>query len=167
MEQLNRVVEIAKGYIGETEKPKNMGFSDAGFEEKMKGVGFGPGQAWCSYFVELCYKEAGVLPFAELDKLHSASATKTLQNFKDAGYPILKDPLPGCLVVWRHGSGWSGHIGIVSQLVNGDFFKAIEGNTNDQGGREGYIVAEQVRRLKTNFSERGLNLLGFIYPVKN
>lgn len=166
METLQKAVDVARSYIGQTEKPKNSGFNDAEFEAKMKDVGFGAGQAWCAYFAELCYKEAGVLPFDELDKLHSASATKTFQNFKDAGYQVLRDPLPGCLVVWRHGSGWSGHIGIVSHMVNGDFFKSIEGNSNDAGGREGFIVSEQLRRMKTPFSETGLNLIGFIYPVK-
>lgn len=40
------VVEIAKSYIGKTEKPSNSGFNDKVFESKMEEVGFQKGQAW-------------------------------------------------------------------------------------------------------------------------
>ena len=43
------------------------------------------------------------------------------------------------MAVWRLGNGWQGHIGIVIDVHQGKF-STIEGNTNDKGGREGYIV---------------------------
>ena len=158
------IAEIAKKYIGQTEKPNNMGFNNAEFEKKMKAVGFAPSQSWCAYFTELVWKEAMPNLVAELDKLFSASATQTLKNFQAAGYTISKTPQLGALAVWQYGSSWKGHIGIVSQLRSETMFMAIEGNTNDKGGREGYIVAERARMLNAKHTESGLNLLGFIIP---
>jgi hypothetical protein len=40
----------------------------------------------------------------------------------------------------------------------------VEGNTNDDGGREGVEVSARCRRVSRNFNTRGLNLLGFILP---
>lgn len=157
------VIEIAKKYIGQTEKPANSGFSDAEFEKKMKAVGFEKGHAWCSYFAELCFKEAFPERAKELDKLFSASAVQTFKNFKEAGFAISSDPEPGNLVIWQNFTQgipqWSGHVGIVtSEMANG--FTSVEGNTNDSGGREGYIVAEKIRTV--NRKPNGLNVMGFI-----
>lgn len=155
------VVDIARKYIGQTEKPGNAGFSDAEFEIRMKAVGFQKGHAWCSYFAELCFKEA--YPEKELDKLFSASAVQTFKNFKDAGYPVDLIPEAGKLVIWQNMTQgipqWSGHVGIVT-VVMANCFSTIEGNTNDSGGREGIEVAEKVRTL--NRKHTGLNVLGFI-----
>lgn len=49
------ITKIARGYIGETEKPKNSGFSNEALESKMKGVGWSPGEPWCSYLAELIF----------------------------------------------------------------------------------------------------------------
>jgi hypothetical protein len=38
------------------------------------------------------------------------------------------------------------HVGIVTNIIEGVFY-AIEGNTNDDGEREGYEVCERIRAL--------------------
>lgn len=160
-----QIVETAKKYIGKTEKPNNSGFTDATFEKRMADTGWLKGNSWCAYFCELVWKEAykGNPFLTEINKLFSGSATATYKNFDVAKWPVGKTPKPGALAVWRHGNGWQGHIGIVIEN-NGDTFKTIEGNTNDKGGREGYIVAVKKRTLVTPYSAKGLNLIGFIYP---
>lgn len=161
------IARIAQKYIGQTEKPGNAGFTDVSFEIRMKEVGFSKGQSWCSYFCELVWKEAyeGHEIADKLDKLFSGSATATFRQFDvDKTFPTGVLPKVGALAVWRYGNGWQGHIGIVSSLHN-DQFKCIEGNTNDKGGREGYIVAERIRKEKEPFKPNGLNLIGFVYPV--
>lgn len=162
----NKVVEIARKYIGQTEKPGNMGFNNADFEHKMKAVGFQPSQAWCVYFTELVFKEAYPEKFAELDKLFSASAVKTFKNFSNAAYPINELPHTGNLVIWqmqKHGKPqWQGHAGIVVDVdLNKWVFTSVEGNTNDGGGREGYIVAERKRRTLAEV-KNGLKVIGFV-----
>jgi len=159
------VVSIAESYIGETEKPGNMGFNDHEFEKKMFAVGFQKSHAWCAYFAELVFKEAFLDKFKELDKLFSASTVQTFRNFRDAGYLIGEIPVAGHLVIWQTMKDGkpqtTGHAGIVHSKIDNDSFWSIEGNTNDGGGREGYIVAKRVRRVIPNV-QNGLKVLGFI-----
>ena len=156
--------EIAKKYIGQTEIPGNKGFNNADFEAKMKAVGFQPTHAWCCYFAELVFKEAFPEKFKDLDKLFSASTVQTFNNFKKANYVISDVPVKGYLVIWQNQKDGvpqsTGHAGIVTDVYNKELFKSIEGNTNDQGGREGYIVAEKLRKVKK--VQNGLQVLGFV-----
>lgn len=156
--------EIALKYIGETEKPGNMGFNDAEFEKKMKAVGFQKTHAWCAYFAELVFKEAYPEKFADLDKLFSGSTIQTFRNFRMA-YPVGNVPKEGDLVIWqtmKEGRAMpAGHAGVVVQVVDHNTFYSVEGNTNDGGGREGYIVAKKLRNVVPNV-QNGLKVLGFI-----
>ncbi len=156
-----KIAQTAKTYIGQTEKPLNSGFTSDSFEKKMKAVGWQKKQAWCSYFCELVCKEAMPELTQILDKLFSASATETWKNF-DIAQMTSETPKIGSLAVWRFGNGWSGHIGIVSQVIDLNNFVTIEGNTNDGGSREGYIVCEKKRKMNKVFQPKGLNLIGFI-----
>ncbi len=163
----DKIKEVALKYIGKTEKPNNAGFNDADFEKRMRDVGFITGASWCAFFCELVYKEAyGNKYTNELNTLFSGSATATFKNFnlaKSNGWQTGTEPKIGALAVWSHGNSWQGHIGIVVE-ENSVSFKSVEGNTNDVGGREGYIVAKKSRITKAVYSAKGLNLIGFIYP---
>lgn len=165
------VTEIARKYIGQTEKPQNAGFNDAVFQAKMAAVGFVSGHAWCAYFTELVFKEAFPQLHKELDKLFSASTITTYRNFRDAGYPISTRPKVDDLVIWQNyvdgKPQLTGHAGVVSWAdVDGWHFRSIEGNTNDVGGREGYIVAEKKRSVLAKV-DKGLKVLGFITIASN
>lgn len=155
------IAQTAKKYIGQTEKPNNSGFNSPEFEQRMKAVGWQKGQAWCSYFCELVCKEAMPEITTVLDGLFSASATQTWQNFEIAKMTTQK-PVIGSLAVFRYGNGWQGHIGIVVEIIDDKSIKLVEGNTNDGGSREGYIVCEKKRKTNTPFQAKGLNLIGFI-----
>lgn len=160
----NRIIEVAKKYVGQTETLNNSGFTDKSFEQKMKDVGWSKSLSWCAFFTELVWKEAMPEKYTELDKLFSGSATATYKNFDLAnGWTCGQLPKIGSLAVWRYGNGWQGHIGVVIES-NTTTFKSVEGNTNDKGGREGYIVAVKNRVLKGKYQPNGLNLIGFIYP---
>lgn len=160
---MNSIVEIALKYVGETETPNNSGFSNTDFQKRMESVGWIKSQSWCVYLAELIWKEAMPEHFAELDKLFSGSATATYKNFDIAKWHVGQTPSLGAVVIWRYGNGWQGHAGIVVK-TNGTTFQTVEGNTNDQSGREGFIVAIKDRRLNVPFKENGLNLVGFIHP---
>lgn len=128
----------------------------------MESVGFQSGQAWCAYFAELVFKEA-YPSNKDLDKHFSASAVTTFYNFQKANYKILSKPEVGSLVIWQNQKDgkpqWTGHAGVVVES-NGDSFKSVEGNTNDVGGREGYIVALKSRKVQQ--VKNGLQILGFV-----
>jgi len=173
----NKIVEIAYSYEGMEEISGNKGFKDDIFQQKLEAVGWNYGQAWCSYFAELVWKEAygsfdsSIIEI--LDKKFSANAVKTYDNFyKSKRFKTGNNPEPGDLVAWAYYKEnkpkmvdiWTlGHIGIVTKPAQ-LFFLSMEGNTNSKGGREGIEVAEKERGYDY-YQENGLRLLGVIKPI--
>lgn len=158
------IIDNALSYVGQTEKPGNSGFTDPAFEKEMKEEGWQYGWAWCSIFTKVVFKNVLIGKAKILNKLFSPSAVQTFHNFKSAGYAVFDKPVAGALVVWQHQKNgqpqWTGHAGICVDVIDDTLFRSVEGNTNDKGGREGYIVALKKRQVKkvTN----GLQILGFI-----
>lgn len=163
----DRVVKIAKSLIGQKEISGNAGFKDPGFQKRMAEVGWRKGEAWCAYTGELIWKEAFTIQhplYAAIDKLFSASAVKTWENFKASKlFKTGQVPKKGALAIWRHGNGWTGHLGVVVNDLDGPDFGTVEGNTNAAGGREGIEVDDKGRKTGLPVSSNGLNLLGFVY----
>lgn len=162
-----RPSEIAAKYLGQTEKPGNAGFNDAVFEKRMRDIGFKTGQAWCSYFCELVFKEAYPEKLSELDKLFSGSTLTTFRNFRDAAFPVGYMPQLDSMVIWqsyRDGKPLlTGHAGIVSKVIDNTTFESIEGNTSNVAhSREGFIVASHRHKVLSNI-ETGLRILGFVF----
>jgi hypothetical protein len=154
------ISEVAISYIGQTEKPKNSGFTMASFQEKMVHVGWSKAMPWCAYFCKLVAIEAMPEHKEEFMKLFSGMAIVTFNNFKATG-KTFQTPQVNDLIVWQHGKTSQGHIGVVTSVDKKGVI-TIEGNTNDLGGREGYIVAQKDRKINLPFNPKGLNLLGFI-----
>lgn len=166
------IVKVAKSFIGQKEIKGNQGYVDEKFTVLMESVGWQLGQAWCSYFAELVVKLAYKdypKALGIYNKLCSAGAVRTLENFTKAGYKVSAKATPGAIVIWqtrRKGAkSWTGHAGIVTKVYT-DYFETVEGNTGNGGAgvREGEIVA--TRKRKYNFNVyNGLELQGFIYPL--
>lgn len=164
-----RIIDVAKSYIGKRELPNNGGWSDKDFEKKMIEMGWNKGDPWCALEGELIWKEAygkDSQYYPLLDRLFSASATATAANFiasKDFETGMI--PKPGALAIWRHGKGWTGHLGVVVSVKDdNNNFDSVEGNTNSSGGREGIETANKQRKAKEPFKLNGLNLICFVYP---
>lgn len=164
---MDNIVEIARKYVGQKEKPGNMGFYDPEFDKKMVNItGFRKTEAWCVYFAELVLKEAYPQKLKLIDKYISPSSQATFNNYKAAkdGPQIFDKPVIGALVIWqkmKDGKGTIyGHAGIVTEVISPTTFKSVEGNTNADGGSEGDSVQEKTRTIKrvTN----GLQVRGFI-----
>lgn len=112
----------------------------------LKSVGLGPGYAWCMAYVYWCVniacnrlglinplvKTAGVL-----DQWNRTTCRKVPK--------IDKSVKPGDIFIIDFGKG-NGHTGFVVSITGG-LVKTIEGNTNDEGSREGYEVAYRSRAL--------------------
>jgi len=166
-----KIAQIAQTYIGQTEIPGNKGFTNPEFQKKMIAMGFQTTHSWCLYFCELVWKEAygKTHPlFVAIDKLISASALSTYYNFKGAeGWEVNSTPEVGSIMCFKHGvdpKKWEGHGCIVVETLEDKKCRTVEGNTNDEGGREGYIVARKTRSYGNPPSPKGLNFLGFIHP---
>jgi len=167
------ILRTAQKYLGQKEIKGNSGFEDPVFWEKMKAVGFQEGEAWCALFAELVWREAYAQYNSELDgrlnALFSKSAVQTYYNFKNNGWPVGTTPYIGALTVWQMykdgAKHWSGHIGISTVEGAHRLVTTIDGNTNSEGGREGIEVAEMSRDFDFSPKQKGLVLLGFIYPI--
>lgn len=163
------IISYAFEYLGKEEIKGNMGFKDPVFDAKMDSVGFKDTYAWCCLFTELvwieAYKDFNPEMLAVLTDEFSAGTVRTFRHFKALGW-VGDVPEYGDIVIWqsyKNGKAkTSGHAAIVME-VNGNTIKTIEGNTNDKGGREGYIVAERTRKIDFK-NNNGLRMLGFIKP---
>lgn len=164
---MSNIVEIAKKYIGQKEKPGNQGFVDPEFEKKMVNIaGFRRSEAWCVYFAELVLKEAYPDKLKLIDKYISPSSQTTYNQFAKAteGPRVTETPEVGALMIMQrmeNGKGTiHGHAGIVIEVLSNGLFKTVEGNTNAGGSREGDSVQEKLRSLKK--VQNGLQVRGFI-----
>lgn len=158
---MSKVVDIARSYIGKTEKKANSGFNDAEFEKKMRAIGFYTGAPWCGFFARLVWREA-----EEDYRLVQSSAVRTIHEGQTAGN-LHKEAAVGAVGVMRtykNGKPQStGHIFIVTSV--GLKIGTIEGNTSENGSREGTIVAERQRNENWTISN-GLRMVGYIHPKK-
>ncbi len=168
----NQIVKEALSFVGQEEIRGNLGFKEDKFQRYLETMGWDKGQAWCAYFAELVWKMAyskfDSTFISRLDKLFNAGAVATWNNFTKSEFEISRIPEVGDLVIWQNYKNWkpnwTGHEGIVVEVRN--TFKSVEGNTNDKGGREGYIVAVKDRPLNFEPKEMGLVLKGFIKPIE-
>jgi len=145
-----RALEIATTQLGVHEK----GSSNSGPEvdKYLKSVGLTAGFPWCMAFVYWCYNQAsiesGVANFLirTAGVLHQWNEQQPVR--KIVLDKVLKDPAiikPGAVFIMDHGKG-NGHTGLVEK-IHGSSIDTIEGNTNDEGSREGYEVCRRTRRL--------------------
>lgn len=164
----------ARKFLSQQEIRGNQGFRDEKFQKLMEACGWQKGQAWCAYFFELVWKLAyenyDKPTIKVLDKLFSAGAVKTYNNFKASEFIVNQVPSIGAGVIWQNYKDnkphWTGHAGIVYKIYSDDSdkFETVEGNTNSKGGREGIEVAKQIRSLDFEPKLKGLVLKGFIHP---
>jgi hypothetical protein len=159
-----KIVDIARGYIGEFEVAGNQGFKDKKFEAKMVEDGFNQGDSWCCIFQNMIWEEAYPEHEEILNGLFHKSCDKTLKNFKAAGYGISMTPVVGSLMIMKHfidgKEQWTGHAGVVVEKLNSVTWISIEGNTNSKGSREGDSVQPKTRTL--TYPKTGLHLAGFV-----
>jgi hypothetical protein len=144
----------------------NVGFVDASFEAMMKSVGWQGGQAWCAYYVKIVLMQLYSFDREWLSKNIGGGAVNNLyivQNRNAVGdkryIAITKNEQPQIGDVFCMGVGGNGHTGIVLEVLgqsgNGWSCKTIEGNTSDEGVREGYRTRYLTRTLQVGVAGRG------------
>ncbi len=163
------IVSYAFEHLGQEEIKGNQGFKNKEFDEKMDSVGFVDGYAWCCLFTELvwvqAYSDFNPEMLSVLEEEFTAGTVRTFRHFKGLDWTS-ETPEVGDIVIWqsyKKGKALtSGHAAIVVEIKDG-YIETIEGNTNDKGGREGYIVAKRTRKIDFD-NDNGLRILGFIKP---
>jgi hypothetical protein len=166
----DKIIETARSYIGQEETVNNSGFKNSWFQNLMVRIGWLKGQSWCAYFAKLAWHEA----FTYFDpdgarlilKYANGSAYQTYQNFaRSREFHVQVNPVPGALVIFRLGNSWQGHEGIVTTISARGFY-FVSGNTSKAGSREGTTVLEKFSALNEAYEPDGLNLTGFVNPIR-
>jgi hypothetical protein len=148
----DKALQIAIGYLGQEEQPRGSN-SGTFVQACLKSVGIGFPAAWCQAFVYKCYEEAikgleqeeanPVVRTGGVLKCWNETKFRKLTYKEIFHYPELIKP--GDQIIMDFGKG-RGHTGIV-EWVEGFIVHTIEGNTNDEGSREGYEVARMKRHV--------------------
>lgn len=115
-----------------------------GVKKYLNSVGLGEGYAWCMAFIYWCVQEV-CNDYGVQNLLQKTGGVLAQWN----GSKVLRvdKPEKGDVFIIDFGKGL-GHAGIIVD-VEGDAITTIEGNTNDEASREGYIVAEKKRKIKS------------------
>lgn len=157
---LARALAVAASQVGVMEQPVG---SNRGpkVDQYLKSTGTPLGSAWCAAFLYFCFDQAA----RELGRANPLVRTGgVLAHWNGArtrGIPrLLTDNAianpslvhPGMIFVISHGAG-TGHTGLVEAVEAGKLV-TIEGNTNDNGSREGIGVFRRFQR-KINSINKG------------
>jgi CHAP domain len=151
-----KILDIAISQIGVTEDAAHTNHGEAIKYQQAAGLGSDGGFPWCQSFVYWCglqaYGAANPVPKTGgvLDCWHKATnkiekSDATPENIK-AGYQFILKHTPT-----------TGHTGIVESVDADGTLHTIEGNSNDDGSRDGYEVCRLSKRHLTD-----AQLLGFI-----
>lgn len=136
---LSELIVVAESQPGVTEDPIG---SNSG-EEVMKyfaSVGIDFPAVWCAAFVVWCHQQAGI------ENIPRTGGVLDMWNKSEANR--VTDPRAGDVMIMEFGSG-SGYAGIVIGRGTSKTFTSIEGNTSDDGSREGYEVCERTRDISS------------------
>jgi hypothetical protein len=131
-------LDVAISQLGVHEQPKGSN-SGPEVDEYLKSVGIGFPAAWCMAFVYWCVKKSGIK-----NPLIRSGGVLSQWNVVDKKYKFAK-PQVGDIFIMDYGKGL-GHTGFVER-VEGLIIHTIEGNTNDEGSREGYEVCRRTREI--------------------
>lgn len=143
MSALNQLsLKIAERQNGVQEVPKNSNAGPA-VESYLKSVGLGKGYAWCMAFVYWAAQRAADELKIQNPLIKTAGVLRQWNEIQ-AAYKF-KSPKPGDIFIMDYGKG-QGHTGFVVDVYSNGTLKTIEGNTNDDGSREGYEVAYRTRK---------------------
>lgn len=163
------LVEAAKVCVGIREKT---GHNDGPMVEALQRCIGGAGrEPWCMSFVQsmIAYVE---FKFSQMSKdlLHSPIAPTehcmTCWRETPVTQRVEKTPLPGAIIIWRHGKSDSGHTGIV--LGCGDKkMQAVEGNTEGGTDPNGEVIREGggvYFTERSRFGTGSMGVVGFLKP---
>jgi len=137
-----KALEIAITQLGVQEAPghKNTGKD---VEKYLQSVGLGAGFSWCMAFVYWCHEQAADAMGRKVLMYRTGGVLEQWRQRKN-NYKVITPQL-GDVFIMDYGKG-QGHTGIVEKVNEDGTINTIEGNTNDDGSREGYEVCRRMRQ---------------------
>lgn len=140
-------LEIALSQEGVCEEPKG---SNGGPEvtQYLRAVGLNAGFAWCMAFVYWCVNKAAADMLIPNPLIKTAGVLRQWTDCKLRKLPKTSSGVkPGDIFILRFANGM-GHCGFVYKINDGIIY-TIEGNTNEDGSREGFEVAKRARPVSS------------------
>lgn len=152
------LINEAKKWIGVHEQGGNNNGPEVEIFQKAVD-GKADSAPWCMSFLQYCIK-ATEKSLGIKSNITRSEHCLTVWRNSPAGLKI-KDPIPGCVVIWQHGKTDKGHTGFVTGINSDGKLLTIEGNTDSQTGinREGNGVFE---RIRNNGPEGDMTIKGFL-----
>lgn len=138
LEAEGSIVDIARAHIAE--HPREVGGQNRGPWCRLASGDAGEGRAWCLDEVLLWARQAGVDT-----SLLSPSCDVTAARARSAGRLSTTPRVGDVFLVRRTSTDWT-HGGVVLDVGPG-WIATAEGNSNDEGSREGFEACERVRGL--------------------
>ncbi|HWG50999.1 MAG TPA: peptidoglycan-binding protein [Candidatus Acidoferrales bacterium] len=155
---LVETLRFATTQIGVMEHPLG-GNTGPQVDTYLKSAGAAPGQPWCAAFVYFCFQQAAIGLGVANPVIRTAGVADHWNRAGAAGVPRLgtnecmSNPglvKPGMIFILIHPNG-AGHCGLVEK-VTGTLLTTIEGNTNENGSREGIGVFRRQKRTIASVS---------------
>ena len=142
-----RALKIALANEGVTEIPKG---SNSGPEVNiyLKSIGLGKGYPWCMAFVYWCVNTACKDLNIENPLIKTGGVLRQWNETTLRKQPKTSRAIKAGDIFIMEFSKGMGHTGFVEKVAGGMIY-TIEGNTNDDGSREGYEVARRQRPLSS------------------
>ena len=143
-----KALEIAVGEIGNQEIPKGSN-NGPHVTKYLATVGLKPPQFWCMAFVLWCFYQAAERMGIVLKVLRTGGVIQFYAWVKK-NHPdwIVATAMPGDIGIMDFGGG-HGHTFLVRDAIQNKI-ETIEGNSNDEGSRNGYEVAYRHGALARN-----------------
>lgn len=138
----NKALALALADEGKAELPRGSNWGKY-VQNLLSNVGINFAAPWCVAFVYSKFKDAADSLGVYNPVYKTGGVLKLWQQAINAR---VKVPQVGDVFIMDFGKG-TGHTGFVCS-VDGEYIHTIEGNTNDEGSREGYEVARRTRKIK-------------------
>lgn len=135
-----KALEIAVTQLGVEEAAGHVNTGKQ-VEKYLASIGLGPGFSWCMAFMYWCHQQAAEAMGRPVLMFKTGGVLEQWRRRKDQFRALT--PIPGDIFIMDYGKG-AGHTGIVEK-VEDEVIHTIEGNTNDDGSREGYEVCRRTR----------------------
>jgi len=143
---IKQALYVAKSQLGVRE----IGISNTGpqVNQYLAAANEPPGEPWCASFVYWCTVQAS-RALSVPDPFMRSGYCPDLGNWAREHGILYSQPEPGDVMLVNEGGDFH-HTGFVTD-VDGDDFSTIEGNTNDNGSREGTAVMEHQRSVADRY----------------
>ncbi|MFC4230572.1 CHAP domain-containing protein [Parasediminibacterium paludis] len=136
---MSKALEVAQTQMGLQEIPKGSNWGPH-VQTYLASVGIDFPASWCMAFVYWCTSEAAKM-LGKPNPLVKTGGVLRQWNEINPAYKVKGAPQPGDIFIMDFGKGM-GHTGFVTKVYD-ERIETIEGNSNDDGSREGYEVCSK------------------------